>query len=530
MGIEREPRWSPWTSAAVALPVLVFLLLYSWRPLKLGLYSDDWLVFLHPQPGSFVAWSDLMAAQASRPLAVAVTWLVLLVSDWLPERVQIVNVVLLAASAAAVGWLTYALAAAISKQHAARLWGAGVAASAYLAFPWTLGFCTGTGTVGMTPATVLFCLAARLLVAPGGERLSTQIVASLLMGGSFLAYESFYGQFIIVIALATVLGSLRGSSLRVILRPALLMLAVNVACFAYNRFAAGNRKSFSGDWLQIFLYSYWNAFWPIMLKSFREVAPIIAVGLVVALGCGVALLFKTVGRPRTVLAVAAITLGILGAGLFYAMAGYGLTAVGTFARVTVVMSLYGAVLSGLASAAAVARLTGQPWLARTHILATVTLVVAFGIASAYRLVDWAGSWQTQLDVLNQLPDEAKVVPAPDRGYLYIGPLGPPVVPIAAAPWEVAGTIAYRVYQDDPALARRIMTAVWNGSGQRWVGLAPDWSIDFDGETIRQYVCGNPVPAFSLQAKELWVWTLGEPGLKMASPGFHVACKEPAAAK
>jgi hypothetical protein len=507
--------------AGPVLPVLVFLLLYSWRPLKLGLYSDDWLILLHPSPGTWAAWSDLIGVYQNRPISAVMGWLVQLASGWSAASVQVVGLVMLAGAAASVGWFTAVLVARVSGQQSARLWGAGVATAAYLAFPWTLGFSWVTAALSAVPATVFFCIAAGLLALPGGEQLRRQIVACVLMAASFLTYEAFYGQFIIVIVLACSLGTLKAPSL---LRPALLLLAVNIACFANNRLAAGNRKTFSTDWLQIFLYGYGHHLWPNLLRSFHEVAPVVAMSLLVALGSGIVLLAKTVGRLNAALAIAAIAAGILGAGMFYAIAGYGLITVGIFARVTVVMSLYGAVFMGLASAAAAARLVDQPRLARAHIAATVALVVAFAIASAYRLVDWVGSWQTQLAVLEQLPAEAKTLPAPDRGYLYVGPLGPADVPIAAAPWEVAGTIAFRVYQEDPALARQIMSAAWNGPGQRWMALPPHWALDFDGETIRGYVCGNPAPVVSLQAKELWTWTLGDSQLKMAAPGFRVPCE------
>ena len=48
-----ERRSSTLVLAAAALPVVVILLLYAWRPFRLGFYSDDWLVFLHPEYGSF---------------------------------------------------------------------------------------------------------------------------------------------------------------------------------------------------------------------------------------------------------------------------------------------------------------------------------------------------------------------------------------------------------------------------------------------------------------------------------------------
>ncbi len=348
----RARRLSILTCAAAALPVAVLLLLYASRPLKLGFYADDWLVLLHPQPGSWSALSSLLSQFQNRPLTAVVGWLAQIVIGWNPVHAQVLNVVLLAISAIAVGTLTYTLAGSLTDCDRARLWGSGTAAAFYLAFPWTLGFSTwATATISVAPATFLFCLAVCLLIRPGGERLSTQMFACLPMGASFLLYEAFYGQFMFLLALAEVMRPGRRSSWT-ILRPAVLLGIVNVACFIYNRSTDGVRKSFTADWPELFLSGYFHRFWPIMLMSFREVAPIIVGGLVLAGGIGLLLLARTMGRGRAALAILAMVAGIWAAGLLYAMAGYLLSTVGLAARATVVLSLYGALLAGLMGAAA----------------------------------------------------------------------------------------------------------------------------------------------------------------------------------
>jgi len=360
--------------AAAALPVLVFLLLYVWRPLKLGFYIDDWLILLHPRPGSLAAWSDVLALYQNRPASAVVVWLAQLVIGWDPARAQVVNAVLLMVSAIAVASLTYTLAASLTDRHCARLWGAGLGAAAYLAFPWTLGYSAwATAAMAAAPATVLFCAAAGLLVGPAGERLSVQILACLLMGASFLVYEPFYGQFIFVLALAAVIRPARAPSW-VMVRPALLLAVVNIGCFIYNRWAEGNRKSFSMYWVRTFLDGYYHYFWPNLLRSFREVAPIIAVCLIVAMSVGVVFLARVIGRQRAVLAVLAILAGIYAAGLLYAFAGYPLITVGGSARATVVLSLYGALLLGLLGAASAAHRANVRWLARSQIAASVNVL------------------------------------------------------------------------------------------------------------------------------------------------------------
>src|SRR5262249_50613951 len=114
------------TFGAVGLPVLVFLSLYAWRPLRFGFYSDDWEVVLHPEPGSASSFADLLSLFGSRPVSALTAWIAESVIDWVPARAQIVNVMLTAAAASAVSWLTWSLAGSVSASRSARLWGAGL--------------------------------------------------------------------------------------------------------------------------------------------------------------------------------------------------------------------------------------------------------------------------------------------------------------------------------------------------------------------------------------------------------------------
>jgi hypothetical protein len=304
---------------------------------------------------------------------------------------------------------------------------------------------------------------------------------------------------------------------------------VNVACFLYNRLAEGNRKTLSDYWYQTFLNGYYYYFWPHLLRSFRETAPIVATCLIMALSFGIFLLGRSIGPRRTVLALSAVLAGIWGAGLFYAIAGYGLITVGPFARVTAVLSCYGALFLGLLGAAAAARLDCERWLARSQIVVSVVLLAALCGASAYRLADWARSWSVQEEVLRQFPHITKSLVSPDIAFLYVGPFGPPDVPIATAPWEIPGTIAYAMSKESPAAARQLMADIWSGAGRRWLAGSPDWSTRFDGETVSQHLCYNPAAAYSLMAKELWVWRVGQPQFEQAPKGFHVGCNDPGVA-
>jgi hypothetical protein len=113
----------------------------------------------------------------------------------------------------------------------------------------------------------------------------------------------------------------------------------------------------------------------------------------------------------------------------------------------------------------------------------------------------------------------------DLGFLYVGPFGPPDVPIAAAPWEIPGTIAYAISKSSPADARRMLDEIWDSEARRWLADTPGWSTSFDGETVSQHMCGNPAARYSRITKELWIWRVGEPQLEQAPKGFHIGCTD-----
>jgi hypothetical protein len=518
-----SPRHSILTYGSIALPGLVFLFLYSWRPLKLGFYADDWYVFLHPRPGSLMSLSGLLKLYSNRPLTGLTSWFAEAFVAWDPARAQVVNIMLTAAAACSVGWLCHLLTASISRSRPGRLWGAGVASAAYLAFPWALGFSAWiTTAVSIAPATILFCAASHLLIAPGRQRLSIQLLACLAMAASFLTYESFYGQFIVVLVLAAVL---RGEETVnwTMLRPVAFLVAVNLACFLYNRSTGGIRKTFREDWYITFINAYFRFAWPNVLASIREVAVVVVVCSIFAIGLGLYFLSVRIGGRRSALVVLSMLAGCYAAGLLYALAGYGLITVGIFARTTAVLSVHGALFLGILGAAAAADWeAGRRWLSRGQVMVSIALLAAFGTASSIRLADWSRSWEMQMDVLGQFPRVSSETEAFENVLLYVGPLGPPAVPIASLPWEITGAVAYALRLQSPEMGARAMASMWVGNSS-WFADMPNWSTTWDGESFLQRMCGSPTVEFSRHTDTLKIWRVGEKELEMAPVGFHSGC-------
>jgi hypothetical protein len=345
------------------------------------------------------------------------------------------------------------------------------------------------------------------------------------MAASFLAYESFYGQFVVVLVLAAMLTGKHAMN-RMMLRPMLLLISVNLACVLYNRSAGGNRKSFSEDWYHLFINGYFRFTWLNFLPSFREVSGLVAVCSAFAVVLGFYFLSVRIGVTRAAVALIAVLAGIYGAGLLYAIAGYSLATLGISARTTAVLTIYVALWLGISGAASAADLEAGRSLARAQIAASIGLIAAFGAASWLRAADWARSWEVQSDVLARFPHVASETEAFDGALLYVGPLGPPTVPIATAPWEVTGAVAYALWRQSPAMGTLAMTALWNGNDHPWFADMPNWSSTWDGKSFSQRMCEVPAVQYSKDTAILKIWRVGEDALELAPVGFHSGCDIP----
>jgi hypothetical protein len=498
------------------LPFVVFVLLYSWRPFKLGFYSDDWYVLLHPEPGTYKSLLDIFGMYQNRPAAAPVVWLAQLAIDWRPARAQLANIVLLAATAYSVGLFTYSLAGSFSGSRDARLWGGGLAAALYLAFPWAPGFSAwATAATAVAPATIWFCLASHLLVRKGGDRIGSQLAASFLMGMSFLTYEAFYGQFAFILLIMILL---RGNApIWSVLRPGTLLLLTNISCAIYNRSSTGGvRKTFAEDWWSIFVQGYIVHFADILRLSFPEVAKMVAASFAIGLVFGLFCLARIIGIARTSLALLAAVAGVCAAGVLYAAAGYELSSIGVMGRTTAVLSIYAAVALGVLGAASVTLRRNDNLSAWVQISASLLLVASFAWASLLRLGEWAKSWNAQLEVLHQLPAGPDKQFSSNARFLYLSPAESQKIPLASAPWEISGALAYATFLRSPLAGRNTMADNWTGKSG-WFAESPGWFTSWDGETMSQGFCWNQLSIYSMKADEIWLWKAGE------QPGFRIGC-------
>jgi hypothetical protein len=95
------------------LPVAFWIWLCQDWPARLGFFSDDWMVLLHPFFGSAEAFRDITNLVATRPASAPFIWLAQIFVDWDPARSQILNATMLLVTAASVGMLSAALSLVI---------------------------------------------------------------------------------------------------------------------------------------------------------------------------------------------------------------------------------------------------------------------------------------------------------------------------------------------------------------------------------------------------------------------------------
>src|SRR5580700_357505 len=91
--------WRYYRWIAVLLPAGLWIwLCWDW-PTRLGFYSDDWMILLHPFVGTAEAFRDIANAVATRPVSTPFIWLAQILVDWDPVRSQILNVTMLLVTA-----------------------------------------------------------------------------------------------------------------------------------------------------------------------------------------------------------------------------------------------------------------------------------------------------------------------------------------------------------------------------------------------------------------------------------------------
>jgi hypothetical protein len=519
-------KWWLYNSILLFLPVAFWIWLCRDWPTRLGFFSDDWLVLLHPFVGTAEAFRNITNLVATRPVSVPFIWLAQILVDWDPARSQILNATMLLVTAACVGMLSAALSLVIRPLRDGALVGASVASATFIVFPSTVGtFAWGTGVTTAVPAVPLFCLATSLLLHSEGRRWRLVIGLAIALL-SHLSYEAFYFQEVTFILLAAVL---RGSKPKSAHWQAIAgAILVNVGCIIFNRLtSAGVHKSFHWEFLHLFVWAYRH-----IPETFghatREHVVLITTSMIVAGLSGAICLAELVGAARVRIAFLVMVCGIVASSFLYAFAGYPLAMEGPLARVSIVIATYYATTSGVLAAACWRTPNRQRWAAAAFWLFAATGLIALGLTARSRLNEWADTWSYEMARLSRLPpivlSAHRSAGGDQRIYIAIDDRPLSKVEPARAGWEIGGAIAWASYKvtNDRSLALDL----WRGSRTvpRWFTTPPDWFNRWDGQRFEQGFCNSNAVIDGAQGSELWSWDTSTGELNKRGAAWEYGCQ------
>lgn len=519
------PAGVPWQSRnwiMLLLPLALWIWLCRDWSTRLGFYSDDWMILLHPFVGTARAFREIAVIVASRPVSVPFIWLAQVIVDWSPARSQLFDAAMLLVTAASVGLLAATLASTARDLRAGAMAGACIAAAAFIFFPSTVGtFAWGMGVVAVVPATPLFCLAVSLLLRSEGRpwRFGLGLLLALL---SHLSYEAFYFQEITLVLAAAALGGIRIASIpwRVLIG----VIFVNGGCIVFNRLAAsGIQKPFDWNFLQVFMGGY-----PRVLDIFghatREHHLLIGRAVLVAALSGSICLARFVGFARVLIALLILSCGLVASGLLYAFASYGLAAEGTMARVSIVIATYFSVAAGVLGAAAWQATSARRWSGVAFFLCGAAALIALGLTARSRVGEWADTWTYETQRLSRLPVTIASADHDRSIFLAIDDRPPSFVEPATAPWEIVGAVAWASYKATTH-SRLAMVDIWRWppTTYQWFGTPHNWFSRWDGNRFEQGPCASGV-AFGVSGPELWAWKTSDSVLVKIEPPWEIGCK------
>lgn len=389
------------------LVVLAWALLYATRPFYLGLYSDDWSVFVETAHGSapfsidrlvnFVGTSSVYVA---RPVAGLVAFLINSIAGESAVMYQLCAALLVLGAALSLrAWFATLFSHATSSGTIP----ADLATVFWLSLPWSLAT---TGWVvcaaSALPAQIFFTEAARFVARQ--ERFETRWLwglAALLVACNF-SYEGFYFQFLFVAAFHLVVHRQMFAKRAHIFWFLGTVIASQMFAILVNRFAAhltpAYSKTFNVNWWAT-LRTTWQltpgelpitlgfagALWVKLIWIF------VAISLI-SLALGLA---RTAERKAAAQCVGLVGLGaiaILVTDMIYALTFYRLSPVGFMGRTLTSVSWgLSVVFFGLMSTT----LSSKPRVLRVTAMTAVILIIVLNSMAlcthAYELAFvWSG--------------------------------------------------------------------------------------------------------------------------------------------
>jgi hypothetical protein len=505
------------------MPLLVlcaWLILYAGRPFSLGFYSDDWPALVQSLQGTAALSPARLSrlagpgeAYAARPVAGLTVFAISSVTGPSPFAYQSVCALLaLGAALSLRAWLRSLL----PRESGAHPLAADLAAIVWLSLPWSVTI-TGWPVCAMAaiPAQIFFTEAARMMRPRASNPQRRLWFAAALLLASYLTYEAFYFQGILVAAYYCLRDGRRGA--RRGYGFVLAACGVQAVSVVFNRAIAQASplvsKSLAPEWWTLFRMSL--RFLPGGL--FRSAGPLdgawaLAFGLVViSAACSAVVLLRSAQSRHLSGGLGIVALGLAAMPVFcatYALAGYRIVFGGFESRTLAGVSLaFALIVYGMLS---VCLSAGCRATAVTASVAALAFAVAGGMALQLHVLEMAAVWREEKTVLSRVPiGQIRALPG-DSGVevLYIGPSYYGEIPIFGAYWELTGAVLSLPELRDSRNQHRV----------RFFPATSFYNWSWDGANLTRKPPGTWQAEIGKRA--LYVWNYDEDRLFRVERGFE----------
>ncbi|MBW4530103.1 MAG: hypothetical protein KME02_05355 [Aphanothece saxicola GSE-SYN-MK-01-06B] len=405
---DRLSHWEGRSFLGSPAPVLlVWLCLYAARPFFLGLYHDDWVIYLDSP-----SWNNTNATFwlfANRPILgfyhIGTSWLA-------QGHIAILHLFAALTVLATALILRRFLVAVISYafRQNSRV-GCNIAACLWLMMPWTLGTTAWIITNPTLMSVLGFGLAGLTLLNHWRyqDQLLPWLPVSLLI--SALSYEMFIAQLPLLLGLYYLDEDRKPRRLPPYL-PRIVLITLASLSVAFVSRASLERlgklldmkapmKSFNPEWLSLFLRNL-RPDW--LLQAFPGQESTITPTIILIIGLIILVFVRSIDREgrrfkRLLLSALIALTGYSLSCLVPALAGYALSGVGLDSRVTIGASFWMAFFLAFIFSEAADR---SDWTTKLSWMVAIVLACSFTLAMVAQLSDWRVVWNSERALLRKL--------------------------------------------------------------------------------------------------------------------------------
>lgn len=508
-------------------PFLV-LAMWAWlylpRPFQLGFYHDDWWSFVEVTRGSapfslqrLSLFLGVRSTYAPRPLGGFLAFLfnsLAGTSAFLYHSLAALLVLLAALSLR--GWFRKLLD---QSDAPVRMWAADLSVAFWLSVPWSFA-ATGwvTSALFQVPAQIFFTEAFRQLPPPGQIDSKRLILFGAGLTASYLTYEAFYFQFLLVTVFYLMFQWHIFKSRVQMLWFAGIGLGTQILALATNRYLASVSpefsKKFDSAWWALFRQSLLGLPHQLVLRMGENAGIWTGLGLAFGALAFIALLSGLRSRPH--LAATGYALAVLLAG-----AGAMLLAIFTYS-----VAQYAVIASGLQSRTLfpvcwdltiiflgmLLLLLQWKWRAAAFLSLAIPvgMILLDAMAQRHQIQEMAYVWNQEREILSRAPvDAIKALPKDSR-VLFIGPSYFDDLVIFGAYWDITGAVFSLPPLNQGRQAYQGLTMMDSAT------TLYNWS--WDGKTLIQDLPGYWKE--TRPAAHLFVWNFDQNQFFEAEKGFH----------